>query len=237
MRNNCEIFITSPNSRKSFDIFNILNSKGYKTNIVGNFKGFEKKILCKSYDKEIAIREIEDLEYEKKSKYQTNKCIFLTEESDIEKIYKKQLMANDNINFLVPPEESFYVSRNKKEFSRFCENENLPAPKLLKIEDLKKSSKIKIDIVIKPIFGQGSEKVYFYKKNSPTSNLLKIYNNDFIIQEKIGNTNNIIAGCFLYMSGKLINFYSYKRIRTFPPKGGVTVFSKFHYEESVKKIG
>ena len=164
MKNNLEIFITSPNSRKSFDIFNILNSKGYKTNIVGNFKGFEKKILCKSYNKKIPIKKIKDLAYEKKLKYKIKKCIFLTEESDIEEVYKKKLISNDNFNFLVPPKKSFYISRNKLEFSRFCENENIPTPKLLKIKDLKKTSKIKIDIVIKPIFGQGSEKVYFYKK-------------------------------------------------------------------------
>jgi predicted ATP-grasp superfamily ATP-dependent carboligase len=67
---------------------------------------------------------------------------------------------------------------------------------------------------------------------------LDVINNDeYFLQYFIGNGVNVIGGFYLMNKGVLQSFYSHQRIRTYPPAGGVSVFSKTIDNQRIKEIG
>jgi len=59
----------------------------------------------------------------------------------------------------------------------------------------------------------------------------------YLIQEKIESDKNIHGGFYLCNDGETISYHGHRRIRTFPEKGGVTVYSSTDETEEIRQIG
>lgn len=231
------IIITSAESRKSFDIYNILKRKGYKIYLTSKCSKLKKKILQIAY-KDGYLLKNNNLEINIKfllSRAYNNICLFPTEEVDILEIYNFKNKYK-SCKFIIPSEKFFNTTRNKKDFSDFCKENKLPIPLEFPVSELKNNLLKNNTIIAKPKIGAGGRENIIIKNKD---DLKKIKIKNFFFQEVINKNNkaNIIAGCYLFENGKLINFYSHKRIRTFPEEGGVTILSKVYVNDQIKKLG
>tara|TARA_Y100001958_G_C21239549_1_gene566819 strand:- start:2739 stop:3584 length:846 start_codon:yes stop_codon:yes gene_type:complete len=134
---------------------------------------------------------------------------------------------NNKFKFLFPNKYVFELVRDKKSLNDFCVTNKIPVPREFKLNDIK-NLKSYLPLIAKPKIGSGSRGI-FHINSYKDFNIFKkrFYKNEkFIIQEKIGNEYSNILGCFLLcFKGKVINYYSHKRIRTYPKSGGVTTHS------------
>ncbi|MBN1274060.1 MAG: ATP-grasp domain-containing protein [Candidatus Aminicenantes bacterium] len=142
-----------------------------------------------------------------------------------------------NLHYSLPPEESFAVAEDKKKLSDFCRRSGIPVPREygpVEIKNLRASFR---PVVAKPRGGIGAEGLYFINRPEELKVLDTLSRKDYIIQERIGDTNAVQGGFFLFREGEYISYYGHRRIRTFPPSGGVTVFSQYEENERIKKTG
>ena len=139
-----------------------------------------------------------------------------------------------NFKFLLPDYKNYQISRNKDKLSNFCLTNNIPCPKSIDLKSFL-NDKFKFPIVIKPKIGFGSEDVFFIN-NKKELEKIDINFKNFVIQEKIPNSQEVEASFFLCKNGQIIKGYTHKRIRTFPEKGGVSTYCKLTHNEKIIKI-
>ncbi|MDA9321687.1 ATP-grasp domain-containing protein [Gammaproteobacteria bacterium] len=225
-----KLLITSAESRKCFDIFNILNPKLKKIYLSSNLGFFKRTLLSIVYLKRV-------FKTEKILKLiQANTMdikIFPIDEADIEAIYDLDLMSSS----LLPDKNSFYSMVNKKQLFEYANKNNIPCPKTLGKDHLD-SNFIVGEVVVKPSRGTGSEGVKFFDNYDNAGLYLNSLDDssDFLVQELIGK-NNVVAGCYLFDDGNLISFYGHERLRTYPATGGVTVCSVSHNNQKIMNLG
>ena len=137
---------------------------------------------------------------------------------------------------LLPEIKDFNTTINKIQFQQFCQNNHLPVPDSFSknnINYLKENFK---QLIIKPNTGAGSVGISFINQPSELVLLEQLDFEKYLVQERIDNIN--VEGAFFLMNkGELVSYYGHKRIRVFPETGGVTVFSEYHYNESLKNTG
>lgn len=225
-----KILFTSAESRKCFDIFNILKPKLKNVLLSSNMSFLNRCLLSVVYLQRVYKTEKIFIDI-KQSNIQAK--IFGIEESDIEKIYWHQL---EHLS-LVPDKEAFRSTVDKKILSENAAMLGIKAPKTVLASQMTRSN-LTGRVVIKPISGKGSEGVKFFN----TANDAAMYveslekSHNFIAQESIG-TNPVIAGCFLFKKGQIISYYGHERLRTYPIDGGVTVSSVSHTNIEIKRLG
>ena len=234
-----DIIIMSAQSRKSFDLYNILVKKNYNTYLCSSSNFFKRFCLKIVYGKNLILfsRKIEEAIKKIDKKKDSTITVFATEEEDIINLYSIKNELNKKVKFLIPPEVSFHTARSKDYFSKFCNKNIIPVPKEFhKSEIINK--KLSNNIVLKPILGSGAYGITYFKKNQWINKDSLKRSFDFILQEKIGShRSKIVTGCFLFKNGNLIDYFGHKRIRTFPMTGGVTLYSKLHNNELIKDLG
>jgi predicted ATP-grasp superfamily ATP-dependent carboligase len=225
-----KLLITSAESRKCFDIFNILKPKLNNIYLCSDLGIFNRSLLSLVYFKKVFKTErILRL-------IQTNTLdikIFPIEEADLESIYNLDLETAS----LLPEKKAFYSMVNKKLLFDHATKYNIPCPQTVEAGQLR-SNHIPGAVVVKPARGMGSAGVKFF--NNYTDAILYIdtlpNSTDMLVQESIG-TNNVIAGCFLFDKGNLVSFYGHERLRTYPKTGGVTVCSVSHNDQRIMDLG
>ena len=233
--------ISNLDSRKAFDVFNILKSIKVETvKICSN--GWVKCLMHriayggivfnnKSVSKVDSILNICNINSESKFVY------FPIEESSMEEFYDFNANLPDNLLFCFPPIDSFKLSKNKKLFSRFCNQNNFPIPRVYSYEEIDERGFIPNSLILKPIVGSGSEGIKYIDTIEQLRELNILNFDKYIIQEKIDQSNPVEAALFLCKDGEVVSHYSHRRIRTSPVEGGVTVFSKCIINEDILEIG
>lgn len=219
--------------RKIFDLFNILKND-YNDDII--LCSFNNNYLSSCYGKMIYNRKIYYLN--KNSFLSSLDCVlekfpgdeivvFPTEENTMILFFKYLDFLNKRIKFTFPNKDIFDLVRDKKTLSNFCVTNNIPVPKEFNVEKISEY-KHYLPLIAKPKIGSGSKGVFLLNSNDDIIYFNKKVTNKkyYLVQEKIANGLNV-EGCFLLCKdGKIIDYYTHKRIRTFPRTGGVTTHSK-----------
>lgn len=229
-----KIIISDLHLRKAFDIYNICNALGYEIKGFSSGSLLERAILSLIYLKKV------DIVFNSSIKNNNNEQMvyFPVEEDTTLKFYDIiEKYDYKNLYFNLPSRESFEVVRNKRKFLNFCLSKELPVPKIYKLDELLQNGNIPCKLIIKPNVGSGAIGIKFIDS---FEDLLKYQDIDFknyVIQERLENSRNVEGAFFLFDKGKLVSYYGHKRIRTYPPDGGVTVYSKCKINEELKRIG
>lgn len=243
-----KVIISDTFLRKSFDVFNIVKRNFGKCKIILTSEKDSMMIQVKShliFGKRVELlrkREVglfkHDL-YRISSKYQDEIMVFLPVEEDTTELFLSLVKLNsipDNIKYLLPEYDIFQLSRDKFRLQEYCENLGFSVPEKFTIAEALKLTPFK-KLIIKPRSGSGSKGIKYINNKSELDNIELLNENNFVIQEQLENTVNVIGAFFLCKNGEVIISYCHKRIRTSPPKGGVTVYSKIVVNEEVERIG
>ena len=208
----------SPLSR--FIIWLVYSSKAYKLR-KSSYEAFEEDLVA-------ILNHFEDSE-----------VIYVPVEEDTTLLFYQFISKNSfpNLYYKLPGEQSFATSRDKKMLSEFCRRFDIPVPDEYTKESLDQLQDRFKPVVAKPRKGSGASGLIFIEKKEDLELIDKIDFNTYIVQEKIQNMRNVQGGFFLFNEGICVSYYGHRRIRTFPPSGGVTVFSAYDDNEIIKNTG
>jgi len=150
-----------------------------------------------------------------------------------------ELMEKDPhlpIRYLLPDRAMFELARNKAVFQEFCEEKGLPVPGSFSAGDLDELEQNFHPVIAKKRIGAGSVGMKYVEEPGQLSLLSDINTDDYLIQEKVESKKKIHGIFCLAREGELISWHGHERLRTFPEKGGVTVFSRTQYNPELKVI-
>jgi predicted ATP-grasp superfamily ATP-dependent carboligase len=237
-----KILISDTLTRKSFDVVNILLIHFSNAEIIYGFSRNEiirTSLIYKPKNIEL-LRIDENFNFDLNSiskKYNHDEIVFIPVEEETTLKFLKYInkFGKRNFKFSLPNLKFFNLSRNKNELNIFCEKNGIPCPKSISEKDFK-LKKIDFPIIVKPKNGSGSKGISFVHNEQQLNEINIDFERDFI-QELLPNAKNVEAGFYFCQNGKIISFYSHKRIRTYPELGGVSVFSEFLLDEKIKKSG
>ncbi len=235
------VLITDISTRKSFDLANILLSQGMDILLCDDIRGYKAWILSKAYGRSVERlskeRFDEDLATIAK-KYSDKKLIYFPIEEDTTlKVYKFLKTSEiSNLYLNLPPEESFEIVRDKKSFSRFCMQNEQNIPKEYDYRALVEERTLPSKLIVKPKNGSGAMGIKYIDSKEDLLSLNLNFDN-YIIQQRLDGEKDIKGAFFLFDKGELIAYYGHKRLRTYPSRGGVSVYSKCHMDEELKRSG
>lgn len=240
------LIITDAESRKGYDIINILkyvygyelilfSSKGYSLALPAIYR--QKVHRLDTTDYESFCRDFE----KGLSRYHSEEfCYLAVSEKVTLHFYEYQsqnLRYSRRIKALVPSLDAFQLCRNKIRFQRFCETKGFPAPKSYKkdtITDLEQNFE---PVIAKLNIGTGSVGMHYISEPDQLQKLRELDFDQYLVQKIIKSDKNIHGAFFLCHEGEVITYHGHRRLRTFPEKGGVTVFSGSDFNEDIKDIG
>lgn len=240
-----KILLTDIFSRKSFDAINILKQHYGQDKFIYTVSNISKlnKIKVKTiYHSNIYFLLRNDADFnsdlEKISKeFNNERIVYIPIEEDTTLNFLKFIEGNGKLNFdyLLPKISKFELTRQKELLNLFCEKHQVACPKYISEEDLNRND-FKYPIIKKPKIGSGSKGIVYIENESDLENTTIDFDKDFI-QERLPNPKEIEAGFYFCRKGELINFYSHKRIRTYPETGGVSIYSKSDNSKEIKLLG
>ncbi|CAA6820416.1 MAG: Unknown protein [uncultured Sulfurovum sp.] len=235
-----KLLITDLQFRKSFDIFNICQSKGYEILALHSGGVFEKIILPLVYLQRIhTIDKKENFEKLLTELLKKEKIVYFPiEENTTEFIYEFNKTKPENpLYYNLPPQEAFDMVKDKGKFSTFCQKNGIAVPKEYIYDKLLEQGEIPSKLIVKPRRGSGSMGIQFIDTYEELDKLKDLDFSKHIIQERLDNSQDIEGAFFLFNKGKFISYYGHERIRTYPPEGGVTVYSKVKLNQTLKLAG
>jgi hypothetical protein len=238
------VFINDVNSRKAFDVVNIVqNQLKYPITLAApkdnNFQLpiiYSRKIYrlrCDELDNfKNDIKHIEDsieglLVFIPVSEKATRFFMMLRDNNQLSKRWRYSL----------PTLEVFNLTSDKWTFQQFCEKHNHPVPRSYTEQNFKELKSHFRSVILKPKSGQGSVGIKYFEK---PEELPKVENIDWetnLIQEKIIAKKRVAGAFFFRHQGKICSEYCHQRMRTFPPEGGVTVYSQTVIYPEILEIG
>jgi predicted ATP-grasp superfamily ATP-dependent carboligase len=215
-----KIHLSNPFSRKTFDLFNILNSdypelKIYFTRsdkIVLNF--FTK--ICYPSANLIFSNDL----FKKSEEF----ILFPQEVSQIQEIIQK----NQKFKYCFPDSRTIKICNDKSEFYNFCQTNDINSPTVFYDGQYFEAPK---NIIFKPIQGSGSRGI---KIEYGFKGILTIPSG-YLAQEYIGSSNQIFGFFAFCKQGDIVNSYQHVRIATYPKSGGVSVYSKIVEKKEITK--
>ena len=141
------------------------------------------------------------------------------------------------LKFLLPSSDGFDITRNKKSFQGYCERHSFPVPASYVKEDLGQLRKSFKPLVLKPKTGHGGDGIRFVNDVAGLDAFQTLNFDDYVVQERVTGSGEVQGAFFLCAKGQVVASYTHQRIRTFPVKGGVTVYSKSAKNEEILAIG
>jgi predicted ATP-grasp superfamily ATP-dependent carboligase len=241
-KNEIPVIVTDLQNRKAFDLFQILCRKqGYRPIATADVSLPVAWILSLIYLRPVMrLRKAffeQDLEKILKNIREKTVIFFPTEESMIEAYYENEF-HRQKLVALIPPRESFEMVRNKKRFVSYCERYGFPVPKMYDPKTLLSLEELPSALIVKPVYGSGAAGIHFITDKTELKELLKSIDVDnYLFQELLENPASVEGGFFIFREGECLGYYGHRRIRTYPPEGGVTVFSKCEENEKLRKMG
>ena len=140
------------------------------------------------------------------------------------------------IRYLLPDRATFEMARDKADFQRYCERKKLPVPVSFSVDDLPALKRSFKPIMAKKRIGEGSVGMKCVEEPGQLGLLNGITDHEYLIQEKVESRKKIHGVFCLAHKGELLAWHGHERIRTFPEKGGVTVYSRSDYNHKLKAI-
>lgn len=240
------ILIPNAETRKAFDVSSMLavsfrdipiisgNTDGTKSSKRRLRRLFHSNVeTLRVHEEAVFIKDLESIS----QKYSDDKIIFLPIEEETVALFYAFLRKCGARNFvyLLPDEAVFNILKNKKELNSYCAENNLSAPAFYQVSDLDNLPAEKFPILLKPCEGSGSEGQFRLYTPADYSNSVKttVSKQPYIAQELIGNGHDVKGSFYLYDEKGFVDAYTHERIRTSPPTGGVTVFSRLTHEQDV----
>ena len=241
-----KIIISDPFLRKSFDVYNLISLNYEAKNIIvfcnRNENLIDKIKLNLFYPNSNIIfqnnNQIDKYGFlELSKKFNDSSLVYLPIEEKTTLNFLNFIgeHGKKNFKYLLPSHSNFSLSRNKKALNIFCEEKNISCPKYYSESDIL-NNRFTYPIIKKPSIGSGAKGIV-YIHNTEQLNKCKVDFKKEFFQKLLENPKNIQAGFFLCKEGKVLSFYSHKRIRTYPETGGVSVYSKSDYNIEIKKLG
>jgi len=236
------ILISDIENRKTFDIVNIarLHYSVSQLVLAGNDTGF---LLKRIYGNIFLLRtnDYADFEHDLKVILSTEKedVFYVAVEEKTTALFYEYLRnhpadASKLVSFL-PAEEHFTISRNKFLLNQFCAQHGIAAPEIIPFNMIEAFKKNFTPLIYKPKQGSGSKGIKLIK--TPEDLNVITPDDNFFLQRFVGNGINVEGGFYLMNKGELVSFYSHKRIRTYPPEGGVTVYSQTVDNAEIRDAG
>jgi hypothetical protein len=243
-----KILITDILLRKSFDIHNIIRARHKDWTpvlLLGSpslWARLKSRLFYGGPIFTLRKSSYEDFEADLLSvlkRLENSEVVYLPVEEDTTLLFYRFLSRHNipNLRFSLPPLRSFQIARDKKRLAVFCRKEGIPVPEEFSTDRLEELASNFRPVVIKPKTGSGAGGIRYIEKREQLRHLDPIDLENFIVQEKIGDMNEIEGGFFLFDRGRLLAYYSHRRIRTYPPRGGVSVYSKIARDPGLKGIG
>ncbi len=239
-----KIIITDVQSRKAFDIINILERvygydlllfapAGYRFQLPVIYGQKVHRLRLGSYS------DYRDDFLKALQQYPEEEFIYMPV-SEEPTLYFYELMKEDrglNIRYLLPEKEKMELTRDKQQFQKFCEENGFPVPKSYTSASLHKLQEEFRPVIAKKKIGAGSVGMKFIEDPGQLQQLADLDDDEYLVQEYIKSHKKVHGGFYLCKDGDVLAFHGHERIRTFPEKGGVTVFSKAGYNDELKKTG
>jgi len=241
-----KILITDIFLRKTFDVVNIIKRQHPNKDILllTDRLSFFNRLKCKLFYNSsnlFLLRKGENFNADLNQiteNFPNQKLIYLPIEEDTTLNFYNYLDSENyeqNIKSLLPEKSIFNLSRDKELLNLFCEENEIPCPKLITKSKFENKD-FQLPIIVKLKKGSGSKGiVYIDNEHELSENNIRFEKN--LVQERLPNPKNVEGGFYLCKNGKILSFYSHQRIRTFPECGGVTVFSKATHSEKIKHAG
>jgi len=240
-----KVIITSAETRRGFDVFNIIKNK-HKYEVILCSSGENVNLLKILYSHPVNYLRKNNFDLFSRdltkilAEHLNSDLVFMPVSEEHILMFFSFIKENPSkrLKFLLPTEENFNLCRNKILFQNFCENFDFPVPKSFKYNELLISDFNEFPIVFKKAIGAGSIGLKYINDKSALLDFLN-YNKDssYIIQQKISGNGEVFGAFYLCKNGKVIGYHGHKRIRTYPTNGGVTVCSKADYSDELKNIG
>jgi hypothetical protein len=241
-----KILISDAENRKTFDLVNIVLRNYCKKDLL--ITSSKQNILLK-----IIYPQLHELRTANYQTFETDLKSILSSIPDSEQIVYLPIEESTTLNFydfikknedmkkrfiyLLPSPQAFNLSRDKYLLNCFCIENNISAPIIItanEINELKKSNHFK-PLIYKPKIGTGSKGIRIIRTMEDLDCVQ--CDNAHFLQYFVGNGINVCGGFYLMNNGILKSFYSHQRIRTYPPDGGVSIFSKSAQNDEIKEIG
>jgi predicted ATP-grasp superfamily ATP-dependent carboligase len=237
------VIISSINSRKAFDISNVLKSRGYT--VIGVVRCGSLLNVALPFAYGIRVVEYRDnadlcLKICEISRREKGTVFLPIEESDVEFIHENEVALSANgCRFLNPSRESFWVAKDKDRFHEFCRSIGVDVPKIVDLfPPENKSSKLPYPFIVKPRQGAGARGVKLVQSYDEVERILsKSKYSDIIAQEYIKSHLGVQGAFFVAADGEVLAQYSHERIITYPRSGGVTVVSISGENREILNIG
>jgi predicted ATP-grasp superfamily ATP-dependent carboligase len=241
-----QVLLTDGQTRKAFDIFNLLSLHFDPLKIilsVDNDSKWKNRLIYKK--KSVRLRKKSEREFaddllQISNSFSNEIIIFIPVEEDSISLFFSFTKEYGSLNFkyLLPSEESFNLVRDKYLLNIYCLQNDIPAPVIFEKDDLILMNKDNfIPLIMKPRIGSGSKGIIHIDDFSKLSVLANYQLKNFVIQEKLENGRDVKGAFFLCNNGDVVSSYCHERIRTFPIDGGVSVFSKISVNKDILEIG
>ncbi|MDZ7755203.1 ATP-grasp domain-containing protein [Rhodohalobacter sp.] len=238
-----KVIIPDAQSRKAFDIINILERK----------HGCDLLLFAPSgtnrFMRVIYGQMVHSLNVDNYEEFRNDLLSAIKADADEEYIWMAvseeptllfyELMEKEPdhpIRYLLPGRDMFELARNKADFQKFCEENELPVPASFSIKDLQDLEQNFRPVIAKKRIGAGSVGMKYVESPDQLSRLNGISDREYLIQEKVESRKKIHGVFCLARNGELLTWHGHERIRTFPEKGGVTVYSRSVYIDELKEI-
>lgn len=241
-----KIIVTDADSRKGYDIINILkNLHGYELVLFassGNNLALPAIYGQKVHQLNVTNSDLfkQNLNSALELQEDTAFCYMAVSEKATLCFYdyiKNEENYADRISSMLPNIDAFQLARNKKQFQEYCEQNQHPVPKSYGKHNLSELEHQFRPVIAKKNVGTGSVGMIYVEKKEDLDLLNGIDHDSYLVQEKIESDKNIHGGFYLCKDGETISYHGHRRIRTFPEKGGVTVYSSTDDTEEIQQIG
>lgn len=236
------ILISDIENRKTFDIVSIarLHYPASQLILGGNETGF---LLKRIYGKIVLLRTDEYAGFEQDLKAiiasEQEAIFYVAVEEKTTALFYEYLLnhpadASKLVGFL-PAQEHFVISRNKYLLNQFCAEHDIAVPEIIAFDRIEALKNNFTPLIYKPKEGSGSKGIKLIKTAEDLDGIIP--DDNFFLQRFVGNGINVEGGFYLMNKGELVSFYSHKRIRTYPPEGGVTVYSQTVDNVAIRDAG
>lgn len=240
-----KILITDIFLRKTFDVINILRSNHSQFGLIlANYKRVKLKSKLLYNQKSFLLRkdtydnfEKDLLEIERANAF--TEFIYLPIEEDTTMLFYEYINHNKKtkIKYLLPNIDSFNLAKNKESLQQFCSSQGFSVPQQYtqsSLEDLNQGFQ---KLIVKPKEGSGSKGIKYIDSKKELNILKHLDYSKYFVQRQINNSKDVYGAFYLFNDGKALISYGHKRIRTFPLRGGVTVYSELNNNKAVLSIG
>ena len=241
------VLVSDCHLRKAFDIINILTKNyGDKYDIVLASDRDQRIQLPIIYNSKVFPLRKTYFQYFEEDLLtlinRFNSFVYLPVEEDTTLLFYAFLEKHPHspIQFLLPNIDCFTLVRDKSALQNYCCKHNISAPQPFAFSDISALEHDFKPLIAKPKVGSGSVGLLHIDKVEQLELLKKFSDTDkerYLLQEKIGSTNEIYGAFFLFKNGKICNYYGHRRIRTYPINGGVTVLSVSKNIDILQNIG